>query len=291
MPARSKEEIAKLKRVRALAAQLLKSDPSGKPVCHPFRWPGSFHRKSEPRLCLIETLRADAEIDLTEALRKLEAEALSPKSSDNLNGFDFSESPSIVSETEIDGLISGIKDPDRSAAFYQIVCLLCERGHTVGEIKEILESRPDSYPERYASRLLEEIVRVHSKWQQGQRQKDKQSAAGSQGDDEVRAKYLLSARPVSYYEDFDRALELDWIVKGLFAKEHTSYLIAPPGGGKSALFSSVATYLGGDNKEWRGFKIPRQYATVIFLWNAAHWSRSVFGQRASARVLGMCPSP
>ena len=81
-------------------------------------------------------------------------------------------------------------------------------------------------------------------------------------DDEAKSKYLLSARSISYFEDFNRALKLDWVIKNLFAREHTSYLIAPPGGGKSALLSSAVTYLGV-GKDWRGFKIPKRCASVI----------------------------
>ena len=80
--------------------------------------------------------------------------------------------------------------------------------------------------------------------------------------DEAKSKYLLSARPISYFEDFNRALKLDWVIKNLFAREHTSYLIAPPGGGKSALLSSAVTHLGV-GKDWHGFKIPKRCASVI----------------------------
>ena len=56
--------LAALKRARDLAAGLVGGDPSNKPVCHPIRWPGSWHRKAEPRLCEIEQVNADVEIEL-----------------------------------------------------------------------------------------------------------------------------------------------------------------------------------------------------------------------------------
>jgi RecA-family ATPase len=65
-------ELAKLKRARDLASRLVGGDPSGQPVCHPFRWPGSWHRKGEPRPCEIET-ETEREIDLDTALAALEA--------------------------------------------------------------------------------------------------------------------------------------------------------------------------------------------------------------------------
>jgi hypothetical protein len=73
-PARS-EDLTKLKRARDLAARLVGGDPSNKPVCHPIRWPGSWHRKAEPTLCRIETATPGAEIDLATALTALVAAA------------------------------------------------------------------------------------------------------------------------------------------------------------------------------------------------------------------------
>jgi len=62
------EDLAKLKQARDLAARIVGGDPSNKPVCHPIRWPGSWHRKAEPRLCDIDTIYPNAEIDLDDAL-------------------------------------------------------------------------------------------------------------------------------------------------------------------------------------------------------------------------------
>jgi hypothetical protein len=69
IPARG-ADLATLKQARDLAGRLVGGDPSNKPVCHPIRWPGSWHRKGEPRLCEIETA-TEHEIDLAEALTAL----------------------------------------------------------------------------------------------------------------------------------------------------------------------------------------------------------------------------
>jgi hypothetical protein len=66
-PARG-DDLKKLKEARDLAARIVGGDPSNKPVCHPIRWPGSWHRKAEPRLCEIAALDPDREIELDEAL-------------------------------------------------------------------------------------------------------------------------------------------------------------------------------------------------------------------------------
>jgi hypothetical protein len=66
-PARGKEGLAKLKQARDLGARLVGGDPSNKPIVHPIRWPGSWHRKGEPVLCQIEEIHPDNEIDLDAA--------------------------------------------------------------------------------------------------------------------------------------------------------------------------------------------------------------------------------
>jgi hypothetical protein len=71
--ARGADALTKLKRARGLATAIVGGDPSNVPVVHCIRWPGSYHRKSEPKLCASEVLNADAEIDLDAALAALEA--------------------------------------------------------------------------------------------------------------------------------------------------------------------------------------------------------------------------
>jgi AAA domain len=74
-PARSKHELEKLKLARKLAAKIVGGDPSNVPLVHPIRWPGSLHRKGDPKLCRIVALNPDAEIDLDTALEILRAHA------------------------------------------------------------------------------------------------------------------------------------------------------------------------------------------------------------------------
>ena len=72
-PAATKEARDKLKRARQLATELVGGDHSNDPLCHPIRWPGSWHPKAEPRLCRLTYVNHDIEIDLDAALAKLEA--------------------------------------------------------------------------------------------------------------------------------------------------------------------------------------------------------------------------
>jgi hypothetical protein len=74
-PACGAVALRRLKQARTLATQLVGADRSNKPVCHPIRWPGSWHKKAEPRLCRIVSINADAEIYLGLAWRDLEKKA------------------------------------------------------------------------------------------------------------------------------------------------------------------------------------------------------------------------
>ena len=73
VPARGADQLAKLKRARDLATRMVGGDPSSIPAVHPIRWPGSWHRKGEPRMCEIATMDAGQGIDLALALAALEA--------------------------------------------------------------------------------------------------------------------------------------------------------------------------------------------------------------------------
>jgi hypothetical protein len=74
-PTDNTEQHVRLKRARTLACSLAKGDGTAKPSVHPLRWPGSWHRKAEPKLCRISECNPDVEIDLDEALTALEAAA------------------------------------------------------------------------------------------------------------------------------------------------------------------------------------------------------------------------
>jgi hypothetical protein len=73
-----------------------------------------------------------------------------------------------------------------------------------------------------------------------------------------REEYLREAYPLSYYAEFNTVLQLDWIIKGVLAKGHNSYLFGPPGGGKSALYGSAATYVAAGRENWHDFDGTRR---------------------------------
>jgi hypothetical protein len=79
----------------------------------------------------------------------------------------------------------------------------------------------------------------------------------------TRAVLIANARPFSLYQEFDKCVALDFIIKNLFARGHTSHLFGPPGSGKSALLGSAAVCLGSQ-PNWYGFKIKQNLGTVFF---------------------------
>ena len=69
--------------MREICAHLVGADPTSIPICHPIRWPGSWHRKAQPRLTEIVACDADVEIELDAALATLEPLAPTPPRADN----------------------------------------------------------------------------------------------------------------------------------------------------------------------------------------------------------------
>jgi len=72
-PTRDASDHARLRMARDIAAQLSGGDPTGKPVVHPLRWPGSWNQKDtrSPRLAKIIAMNDAAEIDLSDAIDAL----------------------------------------------------------------------------------------------------------------------------------------------------------------------------------------------------------------------------
>jgi predicted P-loop ATPase len=71
-PSRTTSEHALLKRARALACTFVGADATAITPAHPLRWPGSWHRKNEPRLARIVDLRPDVEIEPSEVVELLQ---------------------------------------------------------------------------------------------------------------------------------------------------------------------------------------------------------------------------
>jgi len=90
VPTRTRIEHDFLKEANKLATKLAGGDPSAVPLVHPLRWPGSWHKKAEPRLARIVDYHPEIEITLADALNQLRAavkETDPPPAKGN--GFDY----------------------------------------------------------------------------------------------------------------------------------------------------------------------------------------------------------
>jgi AAA domain len=251
-PARGTADLAKLKQARDLAARLAGGDPSNKPVCHPIRWPGSYHRKGEPRLCAIETIDPDREIDLDAALTALTA-AIPAEHRGNRSAGTF-ERETLTGDPAIDDLIrNGIAEPHRSENFARVVWSLAGSGMVVDKINSLLEQHPNGIAEKYTGRLLAEIVRCYSKWQRdGQNGPDQKDEAGDKPEIKL-----------TYFDELTKATPKPWLIKNVIARGEASSWIAQPGKGKSALLTDIAVH-GGGRQMWRGYRTKQKFATVYF---------------------------
>ena len=69
--------------------------------------------------------------------------------------------------------------------------------------------------------------------------------------------------PLDYYENFDKAVAKEWIIKGVISKGETSSWIGPPGSGKSALLTDVVIH-AADGIDWRGYRSKERVGVVYF---------------------------
>jgi hypothetical protein len=154
-PARG-EALPLLKQARDIATRFVGGDPSAKPVCHPLRWPGSWHRKAEPVMCTIETASPDSEIDLTAAVAALIAacpEQAQPKadgnnSGDPSTGAQGEDWPKLVSD-----IISGASyhGPLRSLASKMLTAKMSD-GAAVNLLRAVMASSTGPRDDRWQTR-------------------------------------------------------------------------------------------------------------------------------------------
>ena len=71
-PTTEQPEHDRLHEARALAMRLVGADPTGVPIVHPLRWPGSWNVKSAPKMARNSAINAETEIHLQDALERLQ---------------------------------------------------------------------------------------------------------------------------------------------------------------------------------------------------------------------------
>jgi hypothetical protein len=238
IPARG-DDLPALKRARDIAARLVGGDPSNKPVCHPIRWPGSWHRKGEPILCSIETASPDSEIDLAEALRKLAA-VRSDEPKQKANGKDHSGKGVDWAE-HVASILSGDGYHDalvRLAA--KMLTAGMGDGAAVNLLRAIMMSSTAPHDDRWQARyddIQRGVDTAREKFGKAHEAPDDDCDVWDGGDDPgvIRPRGWLSATQ--------------------FCRQFLSLLIAPGGTGKTALRYLQAIELARETMETiTGFK-------------------------------------
>jgi len=142
-PARTKDELRKLKLARMLAAKIVGADTSNASPVHPIRWPGSIHRKGDPKLCHIVVCKPDVEIELDAALKILQKAAGDDDDSDgplneNLSAFKFGPVPEEFQQIPVRHLGEGIEHdrPPLSFAAIKTGCAWLREVHATGGADE-----------------------------------------------------------------------------------------------------------------------------------------------------------
>jgi putative DNA primase/helicase len=153
VPARTEEEWRKLKLARMLATKIVDGDRSNITLVHPIRWPGSLHRKDEPKLCRIIDHNDDAEIELDTALAILQ-EAAGKNGGINI-GMSYSSSDHLGCEpSKLGPLPSWAKDLDPNERLGEgIEASLDEIRAAIAAIPpEAIATEPGTEPDQPAGR-------------------------------------------------------------------------------------------------------------------------------------------
>jgi hypothetical protein len=109
-PTKTADEHKLLQEARELAVLLVGGDGTGITPVHPLRWPGSWHRKGEPCLSVMEGYNPDIEIDLHDALDKLrKATAHIAKAAPQPNGHPNSNGSSDQLARDINDVARAVK--------------------------------------------------------------------------------------------------------------------------------------------------------------------------------------
>jgi hypothetical protein len=73
-----------------------------------------------------------------------------------------------------------------------------------------------------------------------------------------------SGAGLSFYNELDKPLPKNWIIKGVLAHGETSNWFGPPGSLKSALMTDLAIHVAS-KRDWRGYRAKRPWCGVLYL--------------------------
>jgi hypothetical protein len=232
--------LTKLEQARDLATRLVGGDPSNRPICHPIRWPGSWHRKAEPRMCVIADALPDSEINLDTALAALVA--ASPAQKSNGHGEPFASGEKISWQDAFTQVLTG---SDYHTTLASLSSSFAKKGIPADVSYQVLEalllnSTPTA-PDREQRRRIE-LNKLRSTVSSGHIKfyNDEQEARGTNGQ---QAPADLDEWDAG--DDPGPIPPRQWLLANQFCRGFISSVVAAGGGGKTALrtlqFISLAT--------------------------------------------------
>ena len=159
------EQLELLREARGYAIDLVGGDKTHKPFVHPIRWPGSWHRKAEPRLCRIVTHNPDREIDLTEA-HEILRRAVAGNKADRLREAGESMQPQPL---DIDAAFEALdwrgtgKGGNGYETVLRVIASMLSRGEQINDIvarleKEFVSRYPETADWDWDARFKDEFI-------------------------------------------------------------------------------------------------------------------------------------
>ncbi len=162
-PTRAAGDHRRLKQARVLATGLVGGDATNKPVVHPIRWPGSWHRKGTPRLARIVVL-TNAELDLGDALERLGEAAAAARSTSAADAAPTAPPPGEGEERDTSALVCAVLSGGELHAPLVALAMRFVRGgmadaQAVLVLRGILQAIPP------AERDMKDGVEQQGRWQ------------------------------------------------------------------------------------------------------------------------------
>jgi AAA domain len=263
VPARGADQLEDLKLARTLAARLVGGDPSNMPIVHPIRWPGSWHRKGEPRLCEIGEQRPDNEIDLGTALAALKAAAPARKSKPAPDGFDSFDTSDDVREdwtTHIKAIVSGERyQPALVPLSAKLATSGMSKGAIINMLRGVMESSVGPRNDRWQARY-DDIPRIVD------------SAVGKYGpeavaNDENRTRFVLR----KFSDIRSDPEEIAELIKDLIPRSGITVVWGEPKCGKTFKLIDITMHIAR-GVEYRG---RRTQQTGVVPWSRPRRTMSV----------------
>lgn len=230
-------DLDKLKIARRLAASLVGADHSNIPIVHPIRWPGSVHRKGSPVLARIVQHNDGAELELDDALERLnEARPIatgSGRNSDHSSPSKEGRTDDRVTADLVRGVLTGEQlHPNLTPLAARMVGAGMHPGAAVNMLRGIMESSQAPRDDRWRSRY-EDIPRAVSTAEA------KFKPAGAHGYVPASSEKETSFEVTGFSGEIPQPRP--WAYGDFLMEGAVTGIAAPPGVGKTTFSFQIAT--------------------------------------------------